>query len=72
MSEERFDAGNIDELMQRLEDLRMQHRNLDSQIEALELQGDQAFQIMGLKREKLRVKDHISWLSAKLTPDIIA
>ncbi len=72
MSEERFDAGNIDELMQRLEDLRTQHRNLDSQIEALELQGDQAFQIMGLKREKLRVKDHISWLSAKLTPDIIA
>lgn len=72
MSEERFDAGNIDELMQRLEDLRAQHRNLDSQIEALELQGDQAFQIMGLKREKLRVKDHITWLSAKLTPDIIA
>ena len=72
MSEERFDAGNIDELMQRLEDLRMQHRNLDSQIEALELQGDQAFQIMGLKREKLRVKDKIAWLSSHMTPDIIA
>jgi hypothetical protein len=72
VSEERFDAGTIDELLQRLETLRTRHRDLDTQIEALELQGDQAFQIMGLKREKLRVKDSIAWLSAKLTPDIIA
>jgi hypothetical protein len=28
--------------------------------------------LMGLKREKLRVKDRIMWLSSKMTPDIIA
>jgi hypothetical protein len=57
--------------MQLLE-LRATHRQLDEQIEEMILSGEQAFQVMALKREKLRVKDQIVWLTAKLTPDIIA
>ena len=38
----------------------------------LERDGGQDFRIMGLKREKLRIKDRISWLASHLTPDIIA
>ena len=34
--------------------------------------GGHDIRVMGLKREKLRIKDSISWLSSKLTPDIIA
>lgn len=72
MSEDNFDAEDPDKMAARLEELRARHRELDTQIDALERAGDQAFQIMTLKREKLRVKDHIAWLSSKLTPDIIA
>ena len=34
--------------------------------------GGHDIRIMGLKREKLRVKDRIVWLSSKIMPDIIA
>ncbi|HVY90574.1 MAG TPA: YdcH family protein [Hyphomonadaceae bacterium] len=72
MSDFVFDPGDIDKMMERLEALRSRHRELDSSIETLELNGANDIQIMGLKREKLRVKDQIVWLSSKLTPDIIA
>jgi hypothetical protein len=72
VSEDVFDPGDIDKMMQRLEELRTRHRDLDAAIERLELDGGQDFKIMGLKREKLRIKDRIVWLSSKLTPDIIA
>ncbi|MBI1360412.1 MAG: DUF465 domain-containing protein [Alphaproteobacteria bacterium] len=55
-----------------LEEMRSRHRDLDQEIAALEAAGDKPFQVMALKREKLRVKDRIAWLSSKLTPDIIA
>ncbi len=41
-------------------------------IEELETAGGDDIKVMGLKREKLRIKDRITWLSAKITPDIIA
>lgn len=72
VNEDVFDPGDTDKMMQRLEELRERHRDLDAAIERLELDGGQDFKIMGLKREKLRVKDRIVWLSSKLTPDIIA
>jgi hypothetical protein len=72
LSDDAIDAGDLDAMEARLEELRLRHRELDERIEALEIQGDQAFQIMGLKREKLRIKDRIAWLVTKLTPDIIA
>ena len=59
-------------MLRSLENMREKHRVLDEEIARLEASGDQAFQVMTLKREKLRVKDRIVWLTSKLTPDIIA
>jgi len=67
-----FDPADMEGMLVRLEDLRLRHRELDKTIDELELAGGQDIQVMGLKREKLRVKDRIVWLSSKITPDIIA
>lgn len=67
-----FDPNDIDSMARRLEELRGEHRMLDERIELLEAEGASPFEVMALKRQKLRLKDRISWLSAKLTPDIIA
>jgi hypothetical protein len=67
-----FDPTDMDGMVARLEELRTRHRELDRTIEQLEAEGGHDIQVMGLKREKLRIKDRISWLSAKITPDIIA
>jgi hypothetical protein len=72
VSEDVFDPGDIERMLERLEELRMRHRDLDAAIERLELDGGQDFKVMTLKREKLRIKDRIVWLSSKITPDIIA
>ena len=72
LSDDEFDPGDIDKMTERLESLKARHRELDASIEKLESDGANDIQIMGLKREKLRVKDHIAWLASKLTPDIIA
>jgi hypothetical protein len=72
LSDDGFDVSDIDAMLRSLENMREKHRVLDEEIAALEASGDQAFQVMGLKREKLRVKDRITWLTSKLTPDIIA
>jgi hypothetical protein len=67
-----FDPTNIEEMEKRLEELRARHRELDDTIAQLKLEGGEDIRVMGLKREKLRLKDRITWLSSKLTPDIIA
>jgi hypothetical protein len=72
VNEDGFDPGDIDKMMERLESLRSRHRELDQEIDTLESAGGQDIKIMGLKREKLRLKDHIAWLSSKIMPDIIA
>ncbi len=72
MSDIVFDPTDMDGMMMQLEELRARHRALDAEIEQLESTGLDDIKVMGLKREKLRVKDRIAWLSSKLTPDIIA
>jgi hypothetical protein len=72
LSEDVFDPADIDKMLERLEELRSRHRDLDQAIEQLETDGGQDFKVMTLKREKLRIKDRIVWLSSKITPDIIA
>lgn len=67
-----FDPTDMDGMVARLEELRTRHRELDQTIEQLERDGGDDIKVMGLKREKLRIKDRITWLSAKMTPDIIA
>lgn len=72
MSSDRIDTLDIDAMAERLEQLRARHRELDARIGELESAGADDIRIMALKREKLRLKDMIVWLTGRLTPDIIA
>jgi hypothetical protein len=56
-----------------LAQLRQEHRDLDSAIEALQGQTSPDYlQIQRLKKRKLALKDRIAALEDKLFPDIIA
>jgi hypothetical protein len=56
-----------------LAQLRQEHRDLDSAIEALQNQPrPDNLQLQRLKKKKLVLKDRISALEDKLLPDIIA
>ncbi len=60
-------------LRARLNELRDEHRALDSAIFALQEQGGgDALQLARLKKRKLVLKDQIQWIEDRLTPDIIA
>lgn len=62
-----------EEMRKRLEILKIEHRDLDAAIDALNSAGagDQ-LQIARLKKRKLRLKDQISLIEDYLIPDIIA
>lgn len=62
-----------EELRKRLEILKVEHRDLDAAIEALNAagSGDQ-LQIARLKKRKLALKDQIAIIEDYLIPDIIA
>ncbi|WP_395334138.1 DUF465 domain-containing protein [Novosphingobium sp. BL-8H] len=62
-----------EEMRKRLELLKIEHRDLDAAIDALNAAGagDQ-LQIARLKKRKLRLKDQISLIEDYLIPDIIA
>jgi hypothetical protein len=64
---------NDDGIRQQLEGLKVEHRDLDAAITALQEQAvpDQ-LQIARLKRKKLALKDRIRVLEDQLVPDIIA
>lgn len=64
---------NDDGYQHQLEQLRVEHRDLDDAIRALGAQSvvDQ-LQIARLKKKKLILKDHIRRLEDQLVPDIIA
>jgi hypothetical protein len=56
-----------------LAQLRQEHRDLDSAIEALQQQPrPDTLQLQRLKKRKLVLKDRISALEDRLLPDIIA
>jgi hypothetical protein len=64
---------NDDGIRQQLEMLKIEHRDLDAAIIALQAQAlpDQ-LQIARLKRKKLSLKDQMRRLEDQLIPDIIA
>lgn len=64
---------NDDGYQHQLEQLKIEHRDLDDAIHALGAQPvvDQ-IQIARLKKKKLVLKDHIRRLEDQLIPDIIA
>lgn len=62
-----------EEITQRLELLRVEHRDLDAAIIALAVATvpDQ-LQLARLKKRKLKLRDEIAWCEDQLLPDIIA
>ena len=67
------DLDDLDELRQRLEALRLEHRDLDDVIARLtEKAPYDQLQLQRLKKRKLRLKDVISRIVNDLQPDIIA
>lgn len=62
-----------EQLARRLDVLRVEHRDLDTAIEALGAAGpvDQ-LQLARLKKRKLRLRDEIASVEDQLVPDIIA
>jgi hypothetical protein len=64
---------NPEDIMRRLEILRLEHRDLDVAILALvESSTADQLQLARLKKRKLRLRDEIATLEDALIPDIIA
>jgi hypothetical protein len=64
---------DIDTLKQRINQLYLEHRDLDDVIAKLgEKPGQDQLQLQRLKKKKLLLKDQISHLERQLTPDIRA
>ena len=62
-----------EEINQRLELLRIEHRDLDAAIIALaDAAVPDQLQIARMKKRKLRLRDEIAWCEDQLVPDIIA
>ena len=67
---QRPDERDLRELLLKL---RTEHRDLDAEIVALETKPDpDQLQVKRLKKRKLQLKDQITAVEDKLTPDIIA
>ena len=61
------------ELRKRLEQLRIEHRDLDAAIDALSAMATpDRLQIARLKKRKLQLRDRIAAIEDELIPDIIA
>jgi hypothetical protein len=61
------------EMRKRLEALRIEHRDLDAAIDALNAAGSSdQLQIARLKKRKLRLRDQIGLMQDRLIPDILA
>lgn len=66
-------TGDINALRLRIEQLYLEHRDLDDVITRLtDTTPHDQLQVQRLKKRKLYVKDQIAALEAQLTPDIPA
>ena len=73
MDEEALDPGEAARIRARIATLREEHQDLDDAVSALEaLPMPDQLQIARLKKKKLTLRDQITKLEDKLTPDIIA
>lgn len=62
-----------EELRQRLELLRIEHRDLDEAVRALLESGNQdQLRVARLKKRKLQLRDRIILIENQLIPDILA
>ncbi len=66
-------AGEVETLQHRIDELHLEHRDLDEVINRLALSPMQdRLQLQRLKKRKLYLKDQIATLERQLTPDIPA
>lgn len=66
-------AGEVESLKHRINELHLEHRDLDEVINRLAQSPMQdRLQLQRLKKRKLYLKDQISTLERQLTPDISA
>jgi hypothetical protein len=64
---------SVEEIEQRLEILRVEHRDLDCAIAALsQIAPPDQLQLARMKKRKLRLRDEIVMLENSLIPDILA
>jgi hypothetical protein len=62
-----------EQILQRIIELEVEHRDLDVVIEALiKDPSHDELQLRRLKKRKLQLKDHITLLRMQLTPDVPA
>jgi hypothetical protein len=68
-----MDAQDLDEMKRRLNEMKVEHRDLDDVIDRLIEQApfDQ-LQVQRLKKRKLMLKDQILRLESSILPDITA
>ncbi len=63
-------TGIGDSIRQRITELQLEHRGLDSMIDALGMQSHfDELQLRRLKKRKLQIKDAIALLQMRLVPD---
>jgi len=68
-----MEAEAENELRTRLAELKQQHRDLDAAIASLEGSASRdQLQLTRLKKQKLLLKDQISWIERQLDPDVPA
>ncbi|MCW5603321.1 MAG: YdcH family protein [Burkholderiales bacterium] len=66
-------TADVEILKQRINQLHIEHRDLDDVISRLsQSQAQDQLQLQRLKKRKLYLKDQISMLERQLTPDIPA
>lgn len=64
---------NPDAIQRRIEELQLEHRDLDMAIRVLtETIGHDELQLRRIKKRKLLLKDQITYLESQLVPDIPA
>ncbi len=66
-------STNQEALRRKIEELQLEHRDLDDAIYHLQAAGTmEQLQLQRLKRRKLKLKDQITQLENQLIPDILA
>lgn len=65
--------SELEQLQAKLEELRLEHRDLDDVIHRLQITGGlEQLQLQRLKKRKLRLKEMIVKIEDELIPDILA
>ena len=68
-----MDAQDLDEMKRRLNEMKVEHRDLDDVIDRLiESAPFDQLQVQRLKKRKLMLKDQILRLESSILPDITA